>query len=92
MLVCNSSDEVTSEMHKFVKGHVMPPEFANKPRPVLLNNWEATYFNFDLEKLTELLQKAKAAGIELFVLDDGWFGHRDDDTSSLAAETTIAPV
>ena len=44
MLVCNSSDEVTSEMHKFVKGHVMPPEFANKPRPVLLNNWEATYF------------------------------------------------
>ena len=83
MLVCNSSDEVTSEMHKFVKGHVMPPEFANKPRPVLLNNWEATYFNFDLEKLTELLQKAKAAGIELFVLDDGWFGCRNDDSSSL---------
>lgn len=61
----------------------MPPEFANKPRPILLNNWEATYFNFDLEKLTELLQKAKAAGIELFVLDDGWFGCRNDDSSSL---------
>ena len=53
------------------------------PRPVLVNNWEATYFDFDEQKLLAIARAARELGIELFVLDDGWFGRRDDDTSSL---------
>ena len=52
-------------------------------RPILINNWEATYFNFDTEKLISISQKASQLGIELLVMDDGWFGHRDNDSSSL---------
>lgn len=57
--------------------------FVNKPRPVLINNWEATYFEFTEEKILQLAQVASRAGIELFVLDDGWFGKRNNDESSL---------
>ncbi|MBS6645223.1 MAG: alpha-galactosidase [Clostridiaceae bacterium] len=57
--------------------------WRNQERPVLLNNWEATYFRFDEEKILEIAQKAKDLGIELLVLDDGWFGKRDDAGSSL---------
>ena len=53
------------------------------PRPVLLNSWEACYFDFDEAKLLRLAAAAKAAGCDLFVLDDGWFKGRNDDTSSL---------
>lgn len=52
-------------------------------RPVLINNWEATYFDFDQERLLDLARRAAGLGLELFVLDDGWFGRRDDDRSSL---------
>lgn len=57
--------------------------WRDKARPILINNWEATYFKFNEEKILNIAQKAKELGIELFVLDDGWFGKRDDDTSSL---------
>jgi alpha-galactosidase len=57
--------------------------WRSAPRPVLINNWEGTYFDFDEEKLLAIATSAKALGIELFVLDDGWFGQRDDDTTSL---------
>lgn len=83
MLFADSADDATRKMHGFVRKHILPPEFAEKQRPVLLNNWEATYFDFDLEKLTKLMEKAKEAGMELFVLDDGWFGDRNDDSSAL---------
>ncbi len=53
------------------------------PRPILINNWEATYFDFNREKLLDIAERAAQAGIELFVLYDGWFGHRDNDASSL---------
>ena len=56
---------------------------ATRERPILVNNWEATYFDFDAEKILALADEAKALGIELCVLDDGWFGRRDDDRSSL---------
>ena len=56
---------------------------ATAPRPVLINNWEATYFDFDADKLVEIAASAQDLGVELFVLDDGWFGERDDDTTSL---------
>ena len=57
--------------------------WRDRPRPVLINNWEATYFHFNEEKILEIAKGAKELGIELFVLDDGWFGKRDDDTTSL---------
>lgn len=57
--------------------------WREKERPVLLNNWEATYFQFDEEKILEIAEKAKDLGVELLVLDDGWFGKRDDAGSSL---------
>lgn len=57
--------------------------WRDRPRPILINNWEATYFNFNENKILEIAKTAKELGLELFVLDDGWFGHRNDDTTSL---------
>ena len=57
--------------------------WRDRPRPVLINNWEATYFDFTEEKLEKIAQKAKECGIELFVLDDGWFGKRQNDWTGL---------
>lgn len=53
------------------------------PRPILVNNWEATYFDFDEEKLYKIAKEAKDIGLDMFVLDDGWFGKRDTDYSGL---------
>ena len=61
----------------------MRGEWKEKERPILINNWEATYFDFNEEKLLNMVRKAKKLGFELFVLDDGWFGKRNDDKSSL---------
>ncbi len=83
MLYAGNEREVTSQMHKFAMKHIVSEAFADRERPVLLNNWEGTYFNFNEKKLLALAEKAVEMGVELFVLDDGWFGHRDDDTSSL---------
>lgn len=58
-------------------------KWADKDRPILINNWEATYFDFNEEKLLSIAKKAKQAGIEMFVLDDGWFGKRNNDFSGL---------
>lgn len=57
--------------------------WRDKERPILLNNWEATYMDFNEEKILKIAAAAKAAGVELFVLDDGWFGTRDDDSQGL---------
>ena len=57
--------------------------WRDRPRPVLINNWEGTYFEFDEAKLLEMAAASRDLGVELFVLDDGWFGQRDDDTTSL---------
>lgn len=69
--------------HNFYRHHLMRGKYANALRPILINNWEATFFQFTEEKLLQLAKKAAETGIELFVLDDGWFGHRDADNSSL---------
>lgn len=58
-------------------------EYRDKARPILINNWEATYFDFNETNIKEIAKEASKLGIELFVLDDGWFGKRDDDTTSL---------
>lgn len=70
-------------MQKTIREHVCRGEWKDKRRPVLINNWEATYFDFTGEKLISIAQEAADLGIELFVLDDGWFGKRDDDNSGL---------
>jgi alpha-galactosidase len=69
--------------HRLYRSNLCRGEWRGKPRPIVVNNWEATYFNFDADKLEKIAAAAADLGIELFVLDDGWFGHRDDDTSSL---------
>ena len=70
-------------MHHFVNDHIIPKPWAYKERPIIYNNWEGTYFKFNEQKLHDLVKRAKKLGVELFVLDDGWFGSRNDDTSSL---------
>ena len=81
------SDEGLGSMsrtfHELLGRRVARGPWRDRERPVLINNWEATYFNFDAEKLLAIADEASRIGIELFVLDDGWFGHRDDDKTSL---------
>ncbi len=74
---------MSSAYHQLYRKQLCRGSFREKTRPVLVNNWEATYFDFDETKLLEIAKIAGNLGIELFVLDDGWFGKRDDDTSSL---------
>ena len=69
--------------HRLFSDHLIRSRYRYADRPVLINNWEATYFDFTQEKLTALADEAAALNIELFVLDDGWFGHRDSDNCSL---------
>lgn len=79
----NGKNGMSANMHRFVKEHIVRGGWAKKERPVLLNNWEATYFDFKESTLIKLAKEAKKLGIELFVLDDGWFGERNDDTKGL---------
>ncbi|MCA0971523.1 alpha-galactosidase [Halobacillus litoralis] len=74
---------LSQSVHQWTHRHMIPERFRTAERPVLINNWEATYFDFDEKKLDDFATKAKDLGVELFVLDDGWFGKRDDDTTSL---------
>ncbi len=69
--------------HRLYRDRLMRGKWKNRPRPILINNWEATYFGFTEDKLVEIAAKAKECGIELFVLDDGWFGERNDDHRGL---------
>ncbi|WP_125608342.1 alpha-galactosidase [Lapidilactobacillus bayanensis] len=74
---------MSQTFHDLCNQHLVPRRFQQRQRPILINNWEATYFNFDENKILKLAQAAKEVGIELFVLDDGWFGARNDDRTSL---------
>lgn len=69
--------------HKLYRTRLARGVWRDQTRPILINNWEATYFDFDEEKILAIAKRAREIGVELFVLDDGWFGHRDDSTSSL---------
>lgn len=69
--------------HRLYRTRLSRGVHRDKARPILVNNWEATYFNFDADKITAIAKEAGPLGIELFVLDDGWFGKRDNDDSSL---------
>ena len=70
-------------LHDLYRQHLIRSPYKDKKRPILINNWEATYFNFNTEKLIAIAKEAKKAGIEMLVMDDGWFGHRNDDNTSL---------
>lgn len=70
-------------LHRFYRRHLLPVAWRDRTRPILLNNWEATYFDFNATKLEAIATAGAELGVELFVLDDGWFGKRDDDASSL---------
>jgi alpha-galactosidase len=74
---------MSQAFHSLYREHLIPSQWKKEIRPILINNWEATYFDFNEEKLVNIAKSASELGIELFVLDDGWFGKRDNDTSSL---------
>lgn len=74
---------ISSLFHNFIRHNIVRGEWKYKERPVLINNWEATYFDFNEKKLLNLAKEAKSLGMELFVLDDGWFGKRNSDKTSL---------
>ena len=76
-------NKMSQAFHHIIRDRVVRSKYKYQQRPILVNNWEATYFDFDEEKLKPIVDDAKKLGIEMFVLDDGWFGHRDNDNSSL---------
>ena len=85
--VLTYSDEgrngMSAHMHGFVSRHIVRGPWADRERPILANTWEATFFNYTHGSLVSLARRARAIGAELFVLDDGWFGHRDTDSQGL---------
>lgn len=76
-------NDMSQTYHKLYRTRLARGQWRDKERPVLLNNWEATYMDFTEDKILKIARRAKEAGVELFVLDDGWFGKRDDDDRSL---------
>jgi alpha-galactosidase len=81
--VADSIDYLSSSFHKLINSHIIPERFEKRIPPILFNSWEGVYFDFNQEKLLKMAKEAKDLGAELFVVDDGWFGHRNDDSSSL---------
>lgn len=86
-VVCVYSAEgiggMTRCFHDLYRNHLIRGEYKDKKRPILINNWEATYFDFNTEKLLDIARQASRLGIEMLVMDDGWFGCRNDDNTSL---------
>ena len=76
-------NKMSQVYHRLYRTRLMRGRWRDQARPILLNNWEATYFDFDEEKILNIAKKAKEVGVELFVLDDGWFGARNDDHRGL---------
>lgn len=92
--VCVYSDSgiggMSRKFHTLYRKHLINPRFADKPRPVVINSWESMYFDFDEQKLKSFIGGATGLGIDTVVLDDGWFGRRDRDDSSLGDWTVDA--
>ncbi|MBP1044745.1 alpha-galactosidase [Enterococcus sp. BWM-S5] len=74
---------MSQSFHSLFQDHLVRGNYQYAQRPILANNWEATFFDFDEEKILAIAKEARDLGAELFVLDDGWYGHRDNDDSSL---------
>lgn len=75
--------KMTRTFHDLYRNHLIRSPYLHEKRPILINNWEATYFDFDEKKLLEIAEEASELGIEMLVMDDGWFGKRSMDDSSL---------
>lgn len=76
-------EELSAQYHRLIRYHVCRGEWQSKRRPVLINNWEATYFDFTGEKIIEIARQAAELGVEMLVLDDGWFGARNGEKAGL---------
>lgn len=74
---------MTRSFHDLFRRHLIRGEYRDKKRPILINNWEATYFDFNTNKLLDIAESAAALGIEMLVMDDGWFGNRSSDNCAL---------
>jgi len=85
ILSCSSEgfNGLSYNYHRLIMDRVIPEYFRTADRPILINSWEAAYFNFDAEKIVKLAESAGELGIDMLVLDDGWFGKRDSDNSGL---------
>ncbi|MCQ2471904.1 MAG: alpha-galactosidase [Clostridia bacterium] len=75
--------EMSRIFHRFYNNNLVRGKYKTEKRPLLINSWEAAYFDFDKEKLVAFAHEAKKLGVEMLVMDDGWFGKRNDDTNSL---------
>lgn len=76
-------EELSQSFHRCIRSHICRGKYKNHTRPVLINSWEAAYFNFNGNTILKLAENAAELGIDMVVMDDGWFGKRDDDNSSL---------
>ena len=74
---------MSRQFHRSIRQHLIRDPYRGKRRPVLINNWEATEMRFTADRLVQIAQEASALGMELFVMDDGWFGARNEDTAGL---------
>jgi len=83
MVVAKSLDDITTEMHAFVRNHIIHPDFKDMAKPIIFNNWEGTGMNIDEKSLLEMADIAKEVGVEQFVMDDGWFKGRVNDSYAL---------
>ncbi len=79
----NGFERLSHNFHKTIREHICRGKYKLAERPVLINNWEATYFDFDEKKILKIAAQAAQLGVDLLVLDDGWFGKRNDDCSGL---------
>lgn len=79
----NGLNGMSQALHRLYRDNLVRGEHRHQTRPILANNWESTYFDFNEEKLLRFARNARQLGVELLMLDDGWFGERNDDTSSL---------
>ena len=79
----NGIGQMSRNFHDLFRNHLIRSKYNHTKRPVLINNWEATYFDFDTQKLIDIAKESSKLGIEMLVMDDGWFGHRNDDSTSL---------
>lgn len=80
---CEGLGRMTRSFHRLYRNHLIRSPYKNKKRPILINNWEATYFDFNTDKLLSIAKQASELGIEMLVMDDGWFGNRFDDNRAL---------
>lgn len=80
---CTGMETLSHNFHRVIREHVCRGKYQLSERPVLINNWEATYFDFDEKKILDIARQASELGVDMLVLDDGWFGKRNDDCSGL---------